>query len=115
MSPKMCIFVSISRNSSDSYGQTRVSDIKNKTIEQLVALRDIGLNKVSLGVESGDDWTLQRIDKGYRSADILEPCHKLEEAGIAYWVTFLNGVAGREHSRDHAINSAAGREDTESR
>ena len=111
----MCIFVSISRNSSDSYGQTRVSDIKNKTIEQLVALRDIGLNKVSLGVESGDDWTLQRINKGYRSADILEPCHKLEEAGIAYWVTFLNGVAGREHSRDHAINSAAGREDTESR
>ena len=111
----MCIFVSISRNSSDSYGQTRVSDINNKTIEQLVALRDIGLNKVSLGVESGDDWTLQRIDKGYTAADILEQCHKLEKAGIAYWVTFLNGVAGREHSRDHAINSAAGREETESR
>ena len=115
MSPKMCIFVSISRNSSDSYGQTRVSDINNKTIEQLVALRDIGLNKVSLGVESGDDWTLQRIDKGYTAADILEQCHKLKKAGIAYWVTFLNGVAGREHSRDHAINSAAGREEAESR
>ena len=100
----MCIFVSISRNSSDSYGQTRVSDIKNKTIEQLMALRDIGLNEVPLGVESGDDWTLQRIDKGYTAADILE-----------HWVTFLNGVAGREHSRDHAINSAAGREETESR
>ena len=111
----MCIFVSISRNSSDSYGQTRVSDIKNKTIEQLMALRDIGLNEVPLGVESGDDWTLQRINKGYISADILEQCHKLEEAGIAYWVTFLNGVAGREHSRDHAINSAAGREETELR
>ena len=111
----MCIFVSISRNSSDSYGQTRVSDINNKTIEQLVALRDIGLNKVSLGVESGDDWTLQRIDKGYTAADILEQCHKLKKAGIAYWVTFLNGVAGREHSRDHAINSAAGREEAESR
>ena len=41
--------------------------------------------------------------------------HKLKKAGIAYWVTFLNGVAGREHSRDHAINSAAGREETESR
>jgi hypothetical protein len=30
----------------------------------------------------------------------------LEEAGIRYWMTFLNGVAGREHSRDHAVNSA---------
>ena len=88
------------------YTATRVSDLKNKTVEQLKALRDIGLNEISLGVESGDDWTLQRIDKGYTSADILEQCRKLEEAGIAYWVTFLNGVAGREYSRDHAINSA---------
>jgi len=88
------------------YTATRVSDLKNKTVEQLKALRDIGLNEISLGVESGDDWTLRRIDKGYTSADILEQCHKLEEAGIAYWVTFLNGVAGREHSRDHAINTA---------
>ncbi|MCR4676553.1 MAG: hypothetical protein K5634_04920, partial [Sphaerochaetaceae bacterium] len=32
--------------------------------------------------------------------------HKLEEAGIDYWMTFLNGVAGRSHSREHAINSA---------
>jgi hypothetical protein len=35
-----------------------------------------------------------------------EQCHKLEEAGIQYWVTFLNGVAGREHSHEHAVNSA---------
>jgi len=88
------------------YVATRVSDLKNKSVEQLKQLRDIGVNEISLGVESGDDWTLQRINKGYTSQDILEQCHKLEEAGIAYWVTFLNGVAGREHSRDHAINSA---------
>ena len=36
----------------------------------------------------------------------LEQCHKLEDAGIDYWMTFLNGVAGREHSHDHAVNSA---------
>ncbi|MBQ9069143.1 MAG: radical SAM protein, partial [Eggerthellaceae bacterium] len=28
------------------------------------------------------------------------------EAGIDFWMTFLNGVAGREHSRDHAVHSA---------
>ena len=58
------------------------------------------------GVESGDDWTLKRINKGYTSQDILEQCHKLEKAGIQYWMTFLNGVAGREHSREHALHSA---------
>lgn len=88
------------------YASTRVTDIKNKTVEQLRQLKEIGVNKISLGVESGDDWTLQRINKGYTSQDILEQCHKLEEAGIAYWMTFLNGVAGREHSHDHAVNSA---------
>ena len=58
------------------------------------------------GVESGDDWTLKRINKGYTSLDILEQCHKLEKAGIQYWMTFLNGIAGREHSHEHAVNSA---------
>ena len=88
------------------YTQTRVSDLKNKTVEQLRQLKEIGVNEISLGVESGDDWTLKRINKGYTSEDILEQCHKLEEAGIQYWVTFLNGVAGCEHSHDHAVNSA---------
>ncbi|MBQ6585567.1 MAG: radical SAM protein [Coriobacteriales bacterium] len=88
------------------YAATRVTDLRNKTVEQLRHLKELGLREISLGVESGDDWTLQRIHKGYSSQDILEQCHKLEEAGIDYWVTFLNGVAGREHSREHAINSA---------
>ena len=84
----------------------RVTDLKNKTVDELKKLRDLGMREISLGVESGDDWTLDRINKGYHTADILEQCRKLEEAGIDYWMTFLNGVAGREHSRDHAINSA---------
>ena len=35
---------------------------------------------------------------------ITQECHKLDEAGVAYWMTFLNGVAGKEHSRDHAVH-----------
>ena len=88
------------------YAATRVTDIKNKTVEQLKSLKDMGLREISLGIESGDDRTLERINKGYTSADILEQCHKLEQAGIDYWMTFLNGVAGREHSNEHAVNSA---------
>ncbi len=88
------------------YTQGRVSDLKNKTVEQLKSLKELGMREISLGVESGDDWTLNRINKGYTSADILEQCHKLEAAGIDYWMTFLNGVAGQEHSIDHAVHSA---------
>ena len=88
------------------YAATRVTDIRNKTVDELKKLKELGMREISLGVESGDDWTLDRIHKGYHAEDILEQCHKLEEAGIDYWMTFLNGVAGRSHSRDHAINSA---------
>ena len=84
----------------------RVTNIKNKTVEQLKELRKMGITEVNLGVESGDDWTLERIQKGYHANDILEQVKKLDEAGIDYWLTFLNGVAGRSHSHEHALNSA---------
>lgn len=88
------------------YTVGRVTDLRNKTVEQLRSLKELGLNEISLGTESSDDWTLERINKGYRAADIIEQCAKLDEAGIRYWHSFLNGVAGRSHSYEHAVNSA---------
>ncbi len=88
------------------YASTRVTDICNKTVTQLKSLKEMGVREISLGTESGDDWTLDRIHKGYKAKDILEQCGKLDEAGIAYWLTFLNGTAGRGHSHEHAVNSA---------
>ena len=88
------------------YAATRVTDLRSKSVDQWKSLREMGLNEISLGVESGDDWTLERINKGYHAADILEQCAKLDEAGVAYWMTFLNGVAGQEHSYEHALHSA---------
>lgn len=88
------------------YAATRVTDIRNKTVDELKKLKDMGLKEISLGVESGDDRTLERVNKGYRAEDIIEQCRKLKEAGIEFWMTFLNGVGGKEHSIDHAIHSA---------
>lgn len=88
------------------YTVGRVTNLRNKSVGELRRLKELGLKEISLGVESGDDWTLDRVDKGYHAQDVVEQCRKLDEAGIAYWLTFLNGVAGREHSRDHAVHSA---------
>lgn len=84
----------------------RVTNITNKTVDQLAELRELGLAEIFLGTESGDDWTLKRIDKGYTSKNIVEQSRKLDQAGIRYWHTFLNGVAGASHSRQHAVNTA---------
>lgn len=90
----------------DIYTWGRVTDLRNKTVEQLEILHEKGLDEISLGTESGDDWTLERINKGYHANDIIEQCRKLDQTGIRYWVSFLNGVAGKDHSYQHAVNSA---------
>ena len=64
------------------YAQGRITDIKGKTVEELRRLRELGLNEISLGIESGDDWTLDRIGKGYHAADIVAQCAKLDEVGL---------------------------------
>ncbi len=88
------------------YGATRVDDICNKTVEELKKLRDFNMREISLGVESGDDGTLATINKGYCATDIIEQCNKLNEAGIKFWMTFLNGAGGKERTKNHALNSA---------
>lgn len=88
------------------YTATRVTDISNKTVEQLRHLKDLGLREISLGVESGDDWTLDRVNKGYHAEDIVRECTKLEDAGIDYWMSFLNGIGGQSHWKEHALHSA---------
>ncbi len=85
---------------------SRVNDIRNKTVEQLIDLRERGVDFLYIGHESGDDEVLARVEKGCTQADILEQCGKLEEAGIDYNFTFLNGVGGRALSHQHAVNSA---------
>ena len=85
---------------------SRVTDVMNKSVEELTDLRNRGIVKVHLGTESGDDWTLSRMNKGYEAKDIVEQCHKLDKAGITYTVTFLNGLSDIAHSKDHAIKTA---------
>lgn len=84
----------------------RVDNVKDKSISELKTLKEKGIVELNLGAESGDDETLKSVNKGYSSKDILEQCEKLDSAGIEYWLTFLNGAGGVEHSRNHAINSA---------
>ena len=73
-----------------------IRDIKNKEVWQLKKLRAMGINGLSIGVESGDDETLALANKGYTSADILEQCRKLDEAGIEYYFVYMTGLAGKK-------------------
>jgi len=87
-------------------GFARITDIKNKTYEELCKLRLIGFNGISIGTETGDDKTLAYMNKGYTANDIVEQLHKLDNAGIEYHITYMNGLAGAGNSERHAQESA---------
>ncbi|MDE7207958.1 MAG: radical SAM protein, partial [Lachnospiraceae bacterium] len=84
-----------------------IRDIKDKEVWQLRKLRALGINGLSIGVESGDDETLALAGKGYTSADILTQCTKLDEAGIEYYFVYMTGLAGKGGGHRNASVSAA--------
>lgn len=85
---------------------SRISDIKSKTVEELRNLRHLGFDSISIGTETGDDETLAKMNKGYTATDILEQCHKLDEANIRYNLVYLTGLAGKGKGQDNADNTA---------
>ena len=76
--------------------------IKMKTDEELAKLKELGLGILYYGVESGDDETLKRINKGSDFKRLLEQGRRVVDAGIKLSVTVLLGIGGRERWREHA-------------
>lgn len=90
-----------------SFGMfARVTDIIPKSVEELRNLRHLKLDSINIGMETAYDPTLERMNKGYRAADILEQLSKLDEAGIRYNVFYLNGLGGKGNGMASALATA---------
>jgi radical SAM superfamily enzyme YgiQ (UPF0313 family) len=83
-----------------------VKSIQRKSVDQLKALKADKLSIVYLGIESGDNETLQRVSKGTKYNQIVAAAQKIKQAGIKLSVTILLGVAGVERSLIHAKETA---------
>jgi radical SAM superfamily enzyme YgiQ (UPF0313 family) len=81
-------------------------NLKNKSVEELAELQQLGLSLMYVGCESGDDLVLEKIDKGENYASSLEALHKIKQAGMKSSVMILNGLGGQQYTEQHAINSA---------
>ena len=81
-------------------------DILRKTPADLQLLKQAGLQLVYLGIESGDDEVLTRVQKGVSSEEMIEAGKKIIAAGMKLSAMLVLGLGGRELSRQHALNSA---------
>lgn len=80
-------------------------DVLAKTHEELVELREAGVEIIYIGAESGNEQVLKNVKKGATRAEIIAAVKMIEEAGIAASVTFISGLGGIPLWKEHAIDT----------
>jgi radical SAM superfamily enzyme YgiQ (UPF0313 family) len=73
-----------------------------KTSEELRELKAHGLGIAYMGLETGDDITLKKINKGATSEKMIQMGRKAKDAGIKLSITVILGIAGKRRSKIHA-------------
>lgn len=82
------------------------TNLINKTVEDLRDLRHANLKLVYLGIETGNDDLLKKVNKGVSAAQMVEGCRKVIDAGIKLSTIILLGLGGVKGSYAHAKDSA---------
>lgn len=86
------------------YGSPKSILLKKE--EELQELKNLGLELIYLGVESGNNKILEKIKKGATKEEILKAGKKIKDAGLSLSVTVIAGLGGKENSKEHSIDTA---------
>jgi len=87
-----------------SYG--RAKTVLSKDLDDLRELRKAGLNRLHLGLESGDDGVLEQVKKGANSEQMITAGLRVKEAGFELSEYVMPGLGGREGSQQHVEGTA---------
>ena len=95
-------FPTLDRVSSYARGKT----LARKKPEELRKLREAGLTRLYVGLETGDDELLASMQKGATAEDMVQAGMKAIEAGFELSEYLMPGLGGRERWEQHVRNSA---------
>jgi radical SAM superfamily enzyme YgiQ (UPF0313 family) len=84
----------------------RSSTIARKSGEELKEIREAGLDRIHIGLESGSDRVLSFVRKGVTAAQHIEAGQKAVQAGMELSEYVMPGLGGKSMSRDHATETA---------
>jgi hypothetical protein len=87
-----------------SYCRSRTA--ARKSVEEFRLLRDAGLSRIHIGMESGYDPLLKFIRKGTTAAEHIEGGRRIVEAGISLSEYVIPGLGGVMWSKEHARETA---------
>lgn len=83
-----------------------INNIKNKADKELEELRDLRINDLWIGTETGHEETLDYMNKGFSIEDSYDQLERLNKAGIRHIDILIFGCAGRGKGIENAIANA---------
>ena len=84
----------------------RAKTVVRKKPEELSRLREAGLSRLHIGLETGDDELLAYVQKGATADEMIQAGRKAIEAGFELSMYVMPGLGGRERWEQHAKNTA---------
>ena len=83
-----------------------ITNIKNKTDEELAMMKELRINDLWMGTETGNREALELINKGHTLEEAYEQLERLNKFGIRHDDGFMLGVAGHQKGIQNAIDTA---------
>lgn len=87
-----------------TYSRSRT--ITGKSVDSLKEIREAGLDRIHVGMESGYDPVLKLMKKGVKGAQHIEAGRKVLEAGIELSEYVMPGLGGQDLWKEHAVATA---------
>lgn len=84
----------------------RAHTLARKSVEQLTELRQAGLDRIHVGLETGHDPLLELVRKGTTAAESITAGQRVRAAGIHLCFYVMPGLGGRAMSQAHARDTA---------
>ena len=72
-----------------------IRNLKHKTDEELIRLKELGVNDLYIGYESGLDDVLLSMNKGHTIEDAVTQAERLNKVGISHNALIILGLAGK--------------------
>jgi len=83
----------------------RAKTILSRKIEYLTSVREAGLDRLHIGLESGDSVVLDWLCKGAAPEEMSRAGLKAKQAGFEVSFYVISGAGGIERWKEHALNS----------
>jgi len=81
-------------------------NLLKKTPEELSMMNKAGLDRLYLGIETGNDIILKKVTKGATQNTMIKACNKAKDAGYSLSCMVILGLGGSKYTKENAVDTA---------